>query len=66
MKVLAGTMNIGLSPVRFTIGRMNPPWMTAPSTPNPARKYPVRDTLKPKRLAANSANVVWKTAKANQ
>ena len=27
-----------LSPSRLTIGRMNPPWMTAPSSPNAAKK----------------------------
>src|SRR5947207_3158223 len=59
-------MKVGLSPRRWTIGRMNPPWMIAPSTPNPAKRYPVVDTPNPNRCATNSANVVWKTANANQ
>ena len=34
-------MNVVLSPSRRTIGRMNPPWTIAPSSPKPANRYPV-------------------------
>jgi hypothetical protein len=58
-------MKVGLSPSLCTIGRI--------SRPGPPRRdaeggeeIAGLDTLKPKRRATTSANVVWKMAKANQ
>ncbi len=60
------SMKVVLSPIRLTIGRISAACTIAPRTPNPAKKYPVCGASKLNRRDANSANVVWNTANANQ